>query len=81
CSFCSSTSHNWIHCYSNPDGPNYDPTRNHYLQQQQYNQQPISLSHNSQQQNFDPQHQYQSSNQHELIHQQQQQQQYSSPYS
>ncbi|CAF3399168.1 unnamed protein product [Rotaria socialis] len=82
CSFCSSTSHNWIHCYSNPDGPNYDPTRNRYLQQQQYNQQPNSLPHRSQQQNFDSQHQYQSSNQHELIHQQQhQQQQYSSPYS
>ncbi|CAM4811410.1 unnamed protein product [Rotaria magnacalcarata] len=81
CSFCSSTSHNWIHCYYNPDGPNYDPTRNRYLQQQQYNQQPNSLSHNSQQQNFDPQHQYLSSNQHELTHQQQQQQQYYSPYS
>ncbi len=82
CSFCSSTSHNWIHCYSNPDGPNYDPTRNQYLQQQQYHQQAHSLPHNSQQQNVDPQHQYQSSNQQELIHnqQQQQQQQYSSPY-
>ncbi|CAF4407581.1 unnamed protein product, partial [Rotaria magnacalcarata] len=81
CSFCSSTIHNWTHCYYNPDSPNYDPTRNRYLQQQQYNQQPNSLSRNSQQQNFDPQHQYQSSNQHELTHQQQQQQQYSSPYS
>ncbi|CAF4436151.1 unnamed protein product [Rotaria magnacalcarata] len=82
CSFCSSTSHNWIHCYCNPDGPNYDSTSNRYLQQQQHNQQPNSLPHRSQQNNFDPQHQYQSSNQHELIHQQQQQQQqYSSPYS
>ncbi|CAF4287609.1 unnamed protein product [Rotaria magnacalcarata] len=61
----------------------HEQNSNRNTKQQQYSQQPNSLSRNSQQQNFDPQHQYQSSNQHELIHQQQQQQQqqYSSPFS
>ncbi|CAF2130086.1 unnamed protein product [Rotaria magnacalcarata] len=59
----------------------HEQNSNRNTKQQQYSQQPNSLSRNSQQQNFDPQHQYQSSNQHELIHQHQQQQQYSSPFS
>jgi len=27
CSFCSSKSHTWFHCYSNPNGPKYQPAR------------------------------------------------------
>ncbi|CAF4471991.1 unnamed protein product [Rotaria sp. Silwood2] len=69
CSFCSSASHTWFRCYSNPNSPNYQPERYQHVQQQPY-QRSMSSSHYSQQ------HNYQSPNQHELIHQQQPPQQH-----
>ncbi|CAF4928100.1 unnamed protein product, partial [Rotaria sp. Silwood2] len=69
CSFCSSTSHTWFRCYSNPNGPNYQPERYQHAQQQPH-QRSMSSSHYSQQ------HNYQSPNQHELVHQQQAPQQH-----
>jgi hypothetical protein len=34
CSFCSSTSHTWLYCYSNPQGLNYQPSHSQYAPQQ-----------------------------------------------
>jgi hypothetical protein len=75
CSFCSSSSHNWFHCYSNPNGPNYQPEYyrpvQQYQQQQQLDQQFTSPPDYSQQ-HADRQHHYQPQNQNVLINQQQQ---------
>ncbi|CAF4881812.1 unnamed protein product, partial [Rotaria socialis] len=49
CSFCSSATHDWLYCYSNPNGLNYDPEKGRYLQQQQSCPQPKLLPHYSQQ--------------------------------
>ncbi|CAF5037091.1 unnamed protein product, partial [Rotaria sp. Silwood1] len=76
CSFCSSTSHNWLHCYSNPNGPNYQANQCRRAKQQQAHQASVSSSPHSQQQYSNPQHNYQLPNQRELIHQQQPQQQH-----
>jgi hypothetical protein len=35
CTFCSSTSHTWFHCYSNPNGPNFQHQYSHAPQNYQ----------------------------------------------
>ncbi|CAF5225090.1 unnamed protein product, partial [Rotaria magnacalcarata] len=48
-SFYSSATHDWLYCYSNPNGLNYDPEKDRYLQQHQSCPQPKLLPHYSQQ--------------------------------
>ena len=69
CSFCSSTSHNWLYCYHNVNGPNYQPTRLQYIQQEQQHDQQ-SMPPSDQQYSNQQQHN-QSQNQNLLTHQQQ----------
>ncbi len=38
CSFCSSTSHTWLYCYSNPKGLNYQPSHSQYAPQRSTHQ-------------------------------------------
>jgi hypothetical protein len=82
CSFCSSTSHSWRYCYSNPNGLNYQPSNSQHVQQQQPSNYKSNLpSYNSTYPHSrQPQH-YQQLEPNEPVHQQQSQQLYSSPVS
>ncbi|CAF3411417.1 unnamed protein product [Rotaria sp. Silwood1] len=80
CSFCSSASHTWLNCYSNPNGLNYQSTPYRREHQQHSRQQSILPPHYSQQQHANQQH-HQSPNQNEFINQQQPQQHYQQPSS
>ncbi|CAF1632214.1 unnamed protein product, partial [Adineta steineri] len=71
CSFCSSTSHTWSHCYSNPRGPYYQseraPLLHHQQQHQQLTQSFAPSSDHSQQPHSDPQFNYRATTQNKFI--------------
>ncbi|CAF1632204.1 unnamed protein product, partial [Adineta steineri] len=70
-SFCSSTSHTWSHCYSNPRGPYYQPERapllHHQQQHQQLTQSFAPSSDYSQQPHSDPQFNYRATTENKFI--------------
>ena len=76
CSFCSSTSHSWFHCYSNPNGPKYQGERSRNVQQQSH--QPSTISSNYVQEQNPTQ--KKKLNQPEFINHERLQQPYSSSY-
>ena len=68
CSFCSSTTHTWLYCYSNPQGLNYQPSHSQNATQWSAHQ-PMSSSYSSENSySHQPPNDRQQQNRNEFIH-------------